>query len=107
MPQVTLPKRFDHLLKDLSMKKADVIIPWLEGERMPVMKALEQCLTARELVFLIGPEGDFSPEEAAQAKLFGAIPVSLGPTTLKVDTAASLVVGLSMAFFSAGKTVGS
>ena len=40
------------------------------------------------VVALIGPEGDFSPEEVALAERFGARPVSLGPFTLRAETAA-------------------
>lgn len=37
---------------------------------------------------LIGPEGDFSPEEHALAKAHGCKPISLGPIILRVETAA-------------------
>jgi 16S rRNA (uracil1498-N3)-methyltransferase len=37
---------------------------------------------------LIGPEGDFSPEEVEQAKKAGFIPVRLGPSRLRTETAA-------------------
>ncbi len=37
---------------------------------------------------LIGPEGDFSPEEVEQAKKEGFIPVRLGPSRLRTETAA-------------------
>lgn len=37
---------------------------------------------------LIGPEGDFSPEEAALAVEAGFVPVHLGPSRLRTETAA-------------------
>ena len=37
---------------------------------------------------LIGPEGDFTPAEAALAKSAGCAPVSLGPIVLRTETAA-------------------
>lgn len=40
------------------------------------------------IVILIGPEGDFSPEEAALARKCGWIPVSLGDSRLRTETAA-------------------
>jgi 16S rRNA (uracil1498-N3)-methyltransferase len=40
------------------------------------------------VVILIGPEGDFSPEEAALARKRGWIPVSLGDSRLRTETAA-------------------
>ena len=36
---------------------------------------------------LIGPEGDLTPKELEQARAAGAIPVSFGPSTLRVETA--------------------
>jgi 16S rRNA (uracil1498-N3)-methyltransferase len=37
---------------------------------------------------LVGPEGDFTPEESAAALAAGAIPVTLGPMILRAETAA-------------------
>jgi 16S rRNA (uracil1498-N3)-methyltransferase len=37
---------------------------------------------------LIGPEGDFTPAEAAAAKSAGCAPVTLGPIVLRTETAA-------------------
>ena len=41
-----------------------------------------------EIVVLIGPEGDFSPEEVREAIATGFIAVSLGPSRLRTETAA-------------------
>ena len=41
-----------------------------------------------EIVVLIGPEGDFSPEEVRAAMAAGFIPVSLGASRLRTETAA-------------------
>ncbi len=41
-----------------------------------------------DAVILIGPEGDFSKEEVAEAKERGFIPVSLGKSRLRTETAA-------------------
>ena len=38
-------------------------------------------------IILIGPEGDFTEEEIQQAIQQGFIPVSLGPTRLRTETA--------------------
>ncbi|NLE63881.1 MAG: RNA methyltransferase, partial [Bacteroidales bacterium] len=37
---------------------------------------------------LIGPEGDFTPQEISLAKECGFIPVSLGKSRLRTETAA-------------------
>lgn len=45
-----------------------------------------------QITVLIGPEGDFSPEEAALAIENGYIPVHLGQSRLRTETAALLAV---------------
>ena len=44
------------------------------------------------IIILIGPEGDFSREEAALAVRSGFIPVHLGPSRLRTETAALTAV---------------
>ncbi len=66
------------------------LIPTLSGER----RALRDIFTkssAKNILFLIGPEGDFSGEEIELAKKAGFIPVSLGDSVLRVETAALCV----------------
>ncbi|MGN0201640.1 MAG: RsmE family RNA methyltransferase [Candidatus Cryptobacteroides sp.] len=45
-----------------------------------------------QVTVLIGPEGDFSPAEAELALQHGFIPVSLGPSRLRTETAAVTAV---------------
>ena len=45
-----------------------------------------------QVTVLIGPEGDFSPAEAELALEHGFIPVSLGPSRLRTETAAVTAV---------------
>jgi len=47
----------------------------------------EVCRRNEEYFILIGPEGDFSPEEINLAKQSGFIPVSLGNSRLRTETA--------------------
>jgi len=56
-----------------------------EGERLLLPQALTGCQKA---LILIGPEGDFSPEEVTLALEHGFKAVSLGDTRLRVETAA-------------------
>ena len=41
----------------------------------------------RDVLVLIGPEGDFSEQEVADALAAGFIPVSLGNSRLRTETA--------------------
>ena len=77
-------------------------------ERIPITSALQPNYEAmgghgfagstasgyagRSVLILIGPEGDFSPEEAALAREHGWIPVQLGPSRLRTETAAVTAV---------------
>jgi 16S rRNA (uracil1498-N3)-methyltransferase len=85
-------------------------VPWIEGPvsfrsvvsdikaDMKLMPALsEHSRTLKQLIppsppgvvaVLIGPEGDFSPEEEAEAQQAGFLPVTLGPLILRAETAA-------------------
>ena len=57
--------------------------------RTPLASAIKPGL---DTVVLIGPEGDFSEEEIAQALDAGFQPVSLGPSRLRTETAALYAV---------------
>lgn len=78
---------FSSALERLS-RESLVFIPSLQGKRENILKAFERHPSPREISFLIGPEGDFTPEEYDLAGEKGCIPVSLGETILKVETAA-------------------
>ena len=54
--------------------------------RVPVTNVLNPEI--KDISILIGPEGDFSPEEAALAREHGWVPVSLGDSRLRTETAA-------------------
>jgi 16S rRNA (uracil1498-N3)-methyltransferase len=74
------------------------LVCW-EGERCrPFVDALGQALAAdaRGVDLYIGPEGGFTPEEARAAAEAGAQTVSLGPRTLRSETAAVAAVALAL-----------
>ena len=51
-------------------------------------RSIKEALSGKDIVILIGPEGDFSPEEARLALAAGFIPVHLGASRLRTETAA-------------------
>ena len=65
-----------------------------EDERVPrrSIKEVLQTYEGTDLVVLIGPEGDFSREEAELAIANGFIPVHLGDSRLRTETAALTAV---------------
>jgi 16S rRNA (uracil1498-N3)-methyltransferase len=66
------------------------LIPHLTGERTSI-KDILSANKPKDIIVLIGPEGDFTPEEVALALKAGFVPVSLGDTVLRVATAAAAV----------------
>ncbi len=66
------------------------LIPTLAGRRK-ILKDVFAKNKAKNILVLIGPEGDFSPREIDLASKFGCIPISLGNAVLRVETAAVAV----------------
>ncbi len=62
----------------------------LSEESRSLRQVLRQAATppVERIGLLIGPEGDFTPEEKKRAAGLGAIPVHFGPLTLRTETAA-------------------
>jgi 16S rRNA (uracil1498-N3)-methyltransferase len=64
----------------------DKFIAWIDES---VSKHLGHCYSPNQNCWvLIGPEGDFSQQEVAKAQESGFLPVSLGPSRLRTETAA-------------------
>lgn len=61
-----------------------------EDDRVPrrSIKEVLQGFDGRDVIVMIGPEGDFSHEEAEMALAAGFIPVHLGASRLRTETAA-------------------
>jgi 16S rRNA (uracil1498-N3)-methyltransferase len=75
------------------------LIPHLSGERKLIREILAGS-QPKNILVLIGPEGDFAPEEVALALDKGFLAVSLGDTVLRVAAAAVAVA--SYIKFAAG-----
>ena len=74
------------------------LIPTLAGERKLLKEVLDKNKPKKILV-LIGPEGDFTPEEVKLALKAGCIPVTLGDLVLRVETAAVAVAGFIRLYY--------
>lgn len=66
--------------------------------RISIKEALQkyanlQEYRGQEIIIMIGPEGDFSSEEAHLALKNGFIPIHLGESRLRIETAALTAVG--------------
>ncbi|QQS51579.1 MAG: 16S rRNA (uracil(1498)-N(3))-methyltransferase [Bacteroidota bacterium] len=83
-PQVS----FDTFVKSRNQLSKKYIAHCQEGFKQNFRKLL---VPNSESLVLIGPEGDFSPEEAGFATAAGYVPVSLGQERLRTETAGVFV----------------
>ncbi|MGH7198779.1 MAG: 16S rRNA (uracil(1498)-N(3))-methyltransferase [Candidatus Omnitrophota bacterium] len=86
IPEISAPRRFEDVLAD-SGRYDKILIPTLAVRGDILYKTLSVS-GAKRILALIGPEGDFTPEEVKLACSRGAAPVSLGPLVLRSETAA-------------------
>lgn len=82
------PLSVKQFIKDAPADALKLIAYCFEGEqeKVTIKSALEGYEGSR-IIVMIGPEGDFSPEEARLAIENGFIPVSLGNSRLRTETA--------------------
>lgn len=73
------------------------LIPTLVGEQKSLNVVLQ--VVPKNILILIGPEGDFTPEEVDLAKKSGCIPVSLGDLVLRVETAAIAIASFIRLYY--------
>lgn len=85
VPRLEAPKAFRNLVPgiDAALK----LIPAL-SEHSRTLKQIVPPSPPASVAVLIGPEGDFTPEEEAEAQKAGFMPVTLGPLVLRAETAA-------------------
>lgn len=91
MPKVQPMTDLVHVIKNLDPQGIH-LFPSLNGHPLHIKEVLSEVKQAHTITIFIGPEGDFTPDEARLAQENGCMPVSLGSTVLKVETAAIAVV---------------
>ena len=62
------------------------------GEGFPKLGLTQCCAPGLDTIALIGPEGDFSPEEVQTAVAAGFVPVSLGESRMRTETAGVFII---------------
>ena len=83
---------FDHFLNGFSMPGSNRFIAHCNNSERKSLK--KEIHLHRDITILIGPEGDFSPEEVGLALESGFIPVSLGHNRLRTETAGIVACSL-------------
>lgn len=84
MPKLNAPENFSEFIK--TEKSEQLFIAHCEKTNKKSLK--NELKTNKNITILIGPEGDFSVKEINQAIAANYIPVSLGATRLRTETAA-------------------
>jgi 16S rRNA (uracil1498-N3)-methyltransferase len=94
LPRVHAPGKLTEFFPTVSDKSFDLrLIGSLQPDAQHLKKILETYSAEhgdrpRNVLMLVGPEGDFTPAELALARSYGCQPITLGPIILRVETAA-------------------
>ena len=99
VPVVNEPISVKEFIKTSTGDSLKLIAYCFEDENVP-RRSIKEVLDSYEgtdVIVMIGPEGDFSQEEATLALEAGFIPVHLGASRLRTETAA--VTAASAAYF--------
>ena len=83
LPELSEPIKFTDLLKNEQQEQKFIAHCLPEDKK----ELKEVAINANSKIILIGPEGDFTEEEIQQAIQHNYIPVSLGDTRLRTETA--------------------
>lgn len=84
---------FSAALRQVKASGATGLLAW-EEEHSQTLRSLPPDLT--KLALFIGPEGGFTPEEAAQAQAAGLQIVTLGQRILRAETAGVVAAALAL-----------
>ena len=99
VPVVNEPVSVKEFIKASTGDELKLIAYCFEDENVPrrSIKEVLDGFDGTDVIVMIGPEGDFSQEEAVLALNAGFIPVHLGASRLRTETAA--VTAASAAYF--------
>lgn len=100
LPEIAALQSLAEFLSDTTMRSVQLkLIASLHPDAQP-LRALIAAFRAQHgqaptgVVWLVGPEGDFVPEEMRKAIAAGFVPVTLGPLVLRCDTAATAALSV-------------
>ncbi len=86
LPELQSPVKYSGFLKNSDQYSKKFIAHCLDDKKKSPKEFTNDPLSSK--VILIGPEGDFTPEEIAEAISENFIPVTLGENRLRTETAA-------------------
>lgn len=86
LPELKAPVKFRDFINSDHLYEQKFIAHCIEDQKIPLKDLLDNPLASK--IILIGPEGDFTPEEIEQAITEKFLPVTLGDNRLRTETAA-------------------
>ena len=91
MPEIEEPTHFGKVLEQI--KNYDIAIMGFKESK----EILDGIIKGKKkILVIVGPEGGFTQEEYESALKCGIIPVTLGKTTLRIETAAIALLSIIM-----------
>lgn len=96
LPELSEPTPLESLMSTTGQR---FIAHCLPGDKPHLLAAMQP---GKDTILLVGPEGDFAPQEVDLALQYGFTPVSLGNTRLRTETAGMVGCAL-MAAVNAAK----
>ena len=95
VPEISNPMTVDEIIEDV--KDYDLVFVPYECEDQSRLKTIvESAPDAKDIAFIIGPEGGFDISEIEKLKAAGIKTVTLGKRILRTETAAEAVVSMLM-----------
>ncbi|MGE4579999.1 MAG: 16S rRNA (uracil(1498)-N(3))-methyltransferase [Desulfuromonadales bacterium] len=98
-----LPELFSVLSWDQATyyaRQTELKLLLYEGEAPWSLQEILRESRPASVSLLVGPEGGFSPEEVAEVRDLGFLPVSIGPRILRTETAA--ILGAALVQYAVG-----
>lgn len=86
LPELKTPEKYSGVIKNITGFDIKLIAHCLEDQKKTLDDFSSENKSSK--MILIGPEGDFTPDEIDQALSENFIPVSLGENRLRTETAA-------------------
>lgn len=89
-PAIHQQDSFEALITDPGLSDTEKFIAYVDDD-LP-HHLIDLATKGKKYLILIGPEGDFSPEEISLAVAHGFQPCSLGPSRLRTETAGVVAI---------------
>jgi 16S rRNA (uracil1498-N3)-methyltransferase len=87
VPVIAAARDLDDALASCASESRFVLLPDADSGLLVLASTAAQADAPAAMTLLVGPEGGFTPTEAARAQALGCAPARLGPRVLRTETA--------------------